>query len=356
MDETYWKHLEQMDSASLQRLMSAYGQEVWNLAFLLTKRHHLADDIAQDVFIKAYESIHQFRGASGIKTWLLSITRNISINYLRTAFVRKVTLTGWITDKGVNASAEKQAVEQSVTEEIWRAVMGLPLKLREVLILHGKYELSMKEIANVLGVSEGTVKSRLARARGRCPRTGRRMRRMNEFEPGWYNKLKSDPVNRRTFTAAHMEQIQQQAAKLKERKAQRRQKARRKRLAAGAAVLVIFIGLVLNYGKLEKWVATRWSGGIQEQVPAGPSSSPQPPTETEQQRESLIPVQLGTTSGMLKDALPLTSSKLGTYLYMTNLKIRRLAFLESVNLLSLRISLGLIWTRPEPKALMPGVR
>ena len=165
MDETYWKHLERMDSASLQQLMSVYGQEVWNLAFLLTKRHHLADDIAQDVFIKVYESIHLFRGASSIKTWLLSITRNISINYLRTAFVRKVTLTGWITDKGVNASAEKQVVEQSVTEEIWRAVMELPLKLREVLVLHGKYELSMKEIANVLGVSEGTVKSRLARAR-----------------------------------------------------------------------------------------------------------------------------------------------------------------------------------------------
>jgi len=167
LDESYWKHLGQMDSAGLRQLMLTYGQEVWNLAFLLTKRHHLADDIAQDVFIKAFESIHLFRGASSIKTWLLTITRNTSINYMRTAFMRKVTLTDWITAKGVNASAEKEAMEQTVTEEIWRMVLELPLKMREVLILHGKYELSTKEIAHVLGVSEGTVKSRLARARSK---------------------------------------------------------------------------------------------------------------------------------------------------------------------------------------------
>ncbi|MBJ6362647.1 RNA polymerase sigma factor [Paenibacillus sp. GCM10012307] len=153
MDDSDWKYVEQMDTDGLQHLMSAYGQDIWNLAFLLTKRHHLADDITQDVFIKVYQSIHLFRGASSMKTWLLSITRNIAINYLRTAFMRKVTLTSWISTQGVNASAEKEVLEQSVAEEIWRVVLELPLKLREALILHAKYELSMKEIASVLGVS-----------------------------------------------------------------------------------------------------------------------------------------------------------------------------------------------------------
>ncbi len=90
-----------------------------------------------------------------MKTWLLSITRNIAINYMRTAFMRKVTLTSWISSQGVGVSAEKEVLEQSVTEEIWRVVLKLPLKLREVLILHAKYELSMKEMASVLVYQKG---------------------------------------------------------------------------------------------------------------------------------------------------------------------------------------------------------
>ncbi|WP_391573451.1 hypothetical protein [Cohnella sp.] len=128
---------------------------------------------------------------------------------------------------------------------------------------------------------------------------------MNEFEPGWYAKLKGDPVNRRTFTAAHMERIQRQAAQSRELKTRRRQASQRKRMAAGAAVLVILFGLALNYSRLEKWVATRWSGDTQEQIPAGPSHEQQPPTETaNEQQGKLIPVKLTTAFGMLKDALP----------------------------------------------------
>lgn len=128
---------------------------------------------------------------------------------------------------------------------------------------------------------------------------------MNEFEPGWYAKLKGDPVNRRTFTAAHMERIQRQAAQSRELKTRRRQASQRKRMAAGAAVLVILFGLALNYGRLEKWVATRWSGDTQEQIPAGPSHEQQPPTETaNEQQGKLIPVKLTTAFGVLKDALP----------------------------------------------------
>lgn len=167
MEESHWKYIDRLDADSLRQLMTDYGDEVWNLAFLLTKRAHLADDITQDVFLKAYESIHLFRGASSIKTWLLAITRNRSINAMRAAFMRKVTLTGWIGGAGVHASAEKEALELAMRDEIWRAVLELPVKLREALLLHAKYELSIKEIAGILELSEGTVKSRLSRARSR---------------------------------------------------------------------------------------------------------------------------------------------------------------------------------------------
>ncbi len=102
-----------------------------------------------------------------MRTWLLAIIRNVAINYLRAAFVRKVTLTDRTARHGVSPSAEREALERELTDEIWTAVLDMPLKWREVLILHAKYELNMKEIAGVLGISEGTVKSRLARARRR---------------------------------------------------------------------------------------------------------------------------------------------------------------------------------------------
>ncbi|UVI32671.1 RNA polymerase sigma factor [Paenibacillus spongiae] len=164
-EESHWKHLTNLDAGLLRSLMEQYGQDVWSLAYILTKRHDLADDVAQDVFLNAYRNIQSFRGESAIKTWLLSMTRNTAINYTRTAFMRRVTLTAWITSKATSPSAEHEAMELELSDDIWRTVLKLPLKFREVLILHGKYDLSVKEIAETLGISEGTVKSRLSRAR-----------------------------------------------------------------------------------------------------------------------------------------------------------------------------------------------
>ncbi len=165
MGEINWNYLERMDADSFRHLMELYGQDVWNLAFTITKKHDLADDVSQDVFLKVYHSIHTFRGKSSIKTWLLSITRNMSINHLRSAFLRRVTLMDRVTVEGDTSSAEKEAMENQFTHEIWTVVLKLPLKLREVLILHAKFDLNTKEIADVLQLPEGTVKSRLSRAR-----------------------------------------------------------------------------------------------------------------------------------------------------------------------------------------------
>jgi RNA polymerase sigma-70 factor (ECF subfamily) len=159
------KYLEELDAASFREIMMTYGQDVWNLAYILTKRHDMADDIAQDVFLNVYRSIGRFRGESSVKTWLLSITRNTSVNYLRSAFVRKVTLMDWVSGSATSPSAEQEAMASSFSDDIWAAVMKLPVRFREVLVLHAKYELPVKEIAHLLGISEGTVKSRLSRAR-----------------------------------------------------------------------------------------------------------------------------------------------------------------------------------------------
>ncbi|MFD2332492.1 RNA polymerase sigma factor [Cohnella sp. GCM10020058] len=111
MEETHWSYAENMDSGGLRELMRLYGSEVWNLAFVLTKRRDLADDVSQDVFFAAYRKIDTFRGASSVRTWLLSITRNTALNRLRSAFLRRVTLMDRVHDRAHESgpSAESEA-------------------------------------------------------------------------------------------------------------------------------------------------------------------------------------------------------------------------------------------------------
>jgi RNA polymerase sigma-70 factor (ECF subfamily) len=151
--------------AILHELMTAYGNDVWNYAFSITRKWEQADDITQEVFLKVYRNLFTFRSESSVKTWLLAITRNTALDYKKSAFLRKVTLVDYIAEKGAQRSAELEVIEKMSANEIWSMVLSLPIKYREVLILHGHYQLTMKEIAQVLGIREGTVKSRLHHAR-----------------------------------------------------------------------------------------------------------------------------------------------------------------------------------------------
>jgi RNA polymerase sigma factor (sigma-70 family) len=163
----YLKYMAQSDDpkALLGELMTAYGKEVWNYAYSITRKWDLADDITQEVFIKVYRNMHAFRRDASVKTWLLTITRNTAIDFQRSAFFRKVTLTDWLEERGERRSVESEAMEKWAVNDIWSMVLKLPAKSREVIILFAHYQLSMKEMADVLGVTEGTVKSRLFHAR-----------------------------------------------------------------------------------------------------------------------------------------------------------------------------------------------
>lgn len=165
MSGDYARHMETGSAEWLEEVMDAYGQDVWNFAYFATKNRAIADDIAQEVFIRAYRHVHLFRGESSVKTWLLKITKNLSINYRKSAFFRKALLVDFIVRSGNGHSAEHEFLEREVANEIWACVFRLPAKCREALILHAKYELSIQEIAHILGIPEGTVKSRLSAAR-----------------------------------------------------------------------------------------------------------------------------------------------------------------------------------------------
>lgn len=170
MDDMYLRYAVDMDELTLDALMKRYGQDVWNFAWLLTKNRALADDIAQDVFLQAYRHVSSFRGEASVKTWLLKITRNISVNYRKSAFVRRVLLMERVREQESSRSAEHDFMEREAVNEVWRRVFELPGKYREALVLHARYGLPLQEIAGILGIPEGTVKSRLFHARKKLER------------------------------------------------------------------------------------------------------------------------------------------------------------------------------------------
>ncbi|MDI4644730.1 sigma-70 family RNA polymerase sigma factor [Cohnella hashimotonis] len=167
MDKEDLAHRVNPDPALLGELMDRYGQDVWNYAYFLVKHRAMADDIAQDTFIQAYRHFYGFRQEASLKTWLLRIARNVSFNYRNAAFFRKVLLMDIVSPRQPGRSAEQDYLAREAASEIWRYVLDLPVKLRETLVLHAKYELSVAEIADLQRIPEGTVKSRLFAARRR---------------------------------------------------------------------------------------------------------------------------------------------------------------------------------------------
>ncbi len=165
LEEEYLKYISEMDVHDLRRIMLEYGDDVWNFAYFLTKRTEQDDVISQDVFLKVYTHIRSFRGESTLKTWLLKITRNTALSYLKRSFIRKSILMEYVPIMGAHPSAEEVFFQDQISDAIWARMLQLPAKYREILVLSAYYQLSLIEIGSTLGISIGTVKSRLHRAK-----------------------------------------------------------------------------------------------------------------------------------------------------------------------------------------------
>ena len=159
-----------MDKRERDRLlteaMDEYGHYLVRLAYSFVKERAKAEDIVQDVFLRYYINLEKFEGRSSVKTFLYRITVNECHNHFRSWAHRRIELTNKLTpllpSKG---SAEETVLASEQSSEVAGAVGKLPLKYREVLWLHYYAELSVKEIAEVLKISDNTVKTRLARGR-----------------------------------------------------------------------------------------------------------------------------------------------------------------------------------------------
>jgi RNA polymerase sigma-70 factor (ECF subfamily) len=129
------------------------------LRHLLGRWESEAGDALQDVWLRAARDLPRFRGLSSFRTWLFGIAVNRSREILR--------MTPNFVDELTEIDGPSASEPQELRIDLQRAIARLPLRYREVFVLHDLYEHTHAEIAAMLGIDEGTSKSNLSRARAR---------------------------------------------------------------------------------------------------------------------------------------------------------------------------------------------
>lgn len=155
--------LWELQEHEFQKVMKEHSDYLLRLAYMYVRDWPAAEDIVQDVFIKFYKGFEQFEGRSSLKTYLVRMTINKCKDYIRSWQYRKHVLTNSFSNQ--TKKVRNQLVEDDEKLELADAVLNLPLKYREVIIYYYYEEISVLEVAQLLSISDNTVKTRLRKAR-----------------------------------------------------------------------------------------------------------------------------------------------------------------------------------------------
>jgi RNA polymerase sigma-70 factor (ECF subfamily) len=160
------------DKAAFEELVIANQRGVYSLALRYLGNPEDALDVSQEAFFRAYKSLPFFHGDSAFSTWLYRLTINVSIDFLRSAKRKSATPFSALGEPDqvhvipdTRYSPEKEAELSELKNALSEALKTLSDEHRAVFILRAVHEMSYTEIAEILDLEEGTVKSRLSRAR-----------------------------------------------------------------------------------------------------------------------------------------------------------------------------------------------
>lgn len=167
-DEVLITLVHQGEHAAYRYLVERYQERIRNLIYSIFHEQEVVDDLSQEVFIKAYEALPQFRFQSSFYTWLYRIAVNKSRDELRKRKVRR-----WFSLQTMLESSDKELGSKIVVEQhdnelqelLSAGLKTLPEKYRIAIILKDVDGLSYEEISEIMECEIGTVKSRLSRAR-----------------------------------------------------------------------------------------------------------------------------------------------------------------------------------------------
>jgi RNA polymerase sigma-70 factor (ECF subfamily) len=158
------------DQGAWELIVRQYWRKVFNIAYKFVGKHDEAEDLTQDIFMKIFKSLGTFDRRANFQTWLISVSRNLCIDHYRSVRKERETI-----DRGVDANeltpastdpGPMAALEQRDRVTLLRhALAQLPDTLRTAVLMRDIQEMSYQEIADKLGLPEGTVKSRINRGR-----------------------------------------------------------------------------------------------------------------------------------------------------------------------------------------------
>ena len=139
----------------------------FRVAYSVLRQREEAEDVAQEAFTRAYRRFRQLRDRTRFRAWLVRMTWRLALDRQRGERRRLTRDTAWVDGAPAAAPAPPEPVERLRAQELWRAIDALPPKLRMAVVLANIEGHGTGEVAALLGVPAGTVKSRLFEARRR---------------------------------------------------------------------------------------------------------------------------------------------------------------------------------------------
>ena len=178
-DEINVKRLKAGDAAEFERLVRTCEKRVYNLALRYTNNEADAADISQEVFLRVYRALPDFKEESSVTTWVYRITVNTAIDLTRKKTRRREN------GKSCAFFLEMQYEKTELREAIGAAIAGLSEEHRKIIVMRDVDGMSYGEIGEILSLGEGTVKSRLFRARDRLRAV---LEKPGNISPGFASK------------------------------------------------------------------------------------------------------------------------------------------------------------------------
>ncbi len=153
--------------AAVERLATEYGNDVLRLATSILNSRELAEDVHQETFLRVCKAWEGFRGDASEKTWLIGIAVNVCRDMMRSAWKRRVTVSDEMIAAMPDTFSNKEMDRRMDHSILSEALAKLSKEQREAVVLFYYQDIDVKEIAQLQKVPEGTVKSRLFKARGK---------------------------------------------------------------------------------------------------------------------------------------------------------------------------------------------
>ena len=175
----------QGEDEAWRELVDLFGQKIYSVAYHFTLKREDAEELAQEIFLKIFENLHRYDGSFPLVAWIVSLSRNLCIDRYRRR--KREKSFRFVTDDAVAPMLRSRddpaadALKNERTKILFSALAEIPEDLAEILVLRDLDGLAYEEIGLALELPDGTVKSRLFRAR---TEVARKIRERQEARPG----------------------------------------------------------------------------------------------------------------------------------------------------------------------------